>query len=168
MTLSIRQVESSREVASSRQLFQEYAASLDFDLCFQSFDQELAQLPGYYAPPRGRLLLAFDDEQLAGVVALRPLPEALDLCEMKRLYVRPEFRGRNIARKLLERLFSEARAIGYRRMRLDTVRGTMDAAISLYRQYGFHEIAAYTVNPNPGVLYMELDLASETISKGVL
>jgi len=87
---------------------------------------------------------------------------------MKRLYVRPEFRGRNIARKLLERLFSEARAIGYRRMRLDTVRGTMDAAISLYRQYGFQEIAAYTVNPNPGVLYMELDLASATISKGVL
>jgi ribosomal protein S18 acetylase RimI-like enzyme len=168
MTVSIRQAEGTHDVANARRLFQDYAASLDFDLCFQSFDQELAQLPGYYAPPRGRLLLAFENEQLVGVVALRPLPDAQDLCEMKRLYVRPEFRGRNIARALLERLFSEARAIGYRRMRLDTVRGTMDAAISLYRQYGFQEIGAYTVNPNPGVLYMELDLQSATISKGVL
>jgi putative acetyltransferase len=144
------------QVAHARELFLEYAASLGFSLCFQNFDAELAGLPGDYAPPDGRLLLAEYDGQLAGCGALHRL-EA-DICEMKRLYLRPQFRGKGIGRTMAERLMSEARAIGYKRMRLDTVGPVMKDAVAVYRKLGFKEIASYRENPMPGTLYMELAL----------
>jgi len=137
-------------------LFQEYAASLGFNLCFQSFDQELAGLPGEYAPPQGRLLLARTGGELAGCVALHPLQAGV--CEMKRLYVRPQYRGQGIGRALLNTVLGEARAIGYQRMRLDTVEPVMQDAVRMYRAYGFREIPPYRENPIPGALYMEIEL----------
>lgn len=140
-----------------RALFLEYAQSLGFSLCFQSFDQELARLPGEYAPPAGRLLLAEAGGAAAGCVALHALPEA-GACEMKRLYVRPQFRGHRLGRRLVEELIAAARSIGYRRMRLDTVEPVMGHAVALYRQLGFREIPPYRANPIAGALYMELAL----------
>jgi len=144
------------QIAQVRELFLEYAASLGFSLCFQNFDAELAGLPGDYAPPEGRLLLAEWDGQLAGCGALHKLEASV--CEMKRLYLRPQFRGRGIGRTVAERLIAEARAIGYRRMRLDTVGPVMKDAVAMYRKLGFKEIAPYRENPMAGTLYMELEL----------
>ena len=152
----IVQAESPAQIAYARELFLEYAQSLGFSLCFQSFDQELAGLPGDYAPPDGRLLLAKCAGQQAGCVALHKLESGI--CEMKRLYLRPAFRGKGLGRMLAERIIAEARAIGYRRMRLDTVEPIMKNAVALYRQLGFREIAPYRSNPIAGVMYMELDL----------
>lgn len=146
----IRQAESAVDFDTARDLFLEYAASLDFSLCFQGFDEELRKLPGAYAPPAGRLLLAE-----GGCVALRPLEDGV--CEMKRLYVQPAFRGTGLGRRLAEAIVSEARGIGYRRMRLDTVNSMVDAQ-KLYRRLGFREIEPYCFNPQPDVVYMELDL----------
>jgi ribosomal protein S18 acetylase RimI-like enzyme len=134
-------------------LFQEYASSLGFNLCFQSFEQEVAGLPGDYAPPQGRLLLARLGGDLAGCVALHPLEPGI--CEMKRLYVRPQFRGQGLGKALLNAVLAEARAIGYQRIRLDTVEPIMQDAVRMYRAYGFFEIAPYRENPIPGALYME-------------
>jgi carbonic anhydrase len=152
------QTESTSHIAQARELFQEYAASLGFDLCFQGFDKELAELPGDYAPPSGRLLLAFDNNTLAGCVALHAFGNSNSICEMKRLYVRSNFRGHRIGQQLITAVITAAREIGYSHMRLDTVSGTMDKAIALYRSYGFKEIPSYRHNPMDGVLYMELDL----------
>jgi putative acetyltransferase len=135
-------------------LFLEYAHSLGFSLCFQNFDKELASVPGDYAPPDGRLLLAEHEEQLAGCVDLHKLEDGI--CEMTRLYVRPQFRRLKVGRALAESIIAEARGIGYRRMRLDTVAPLMANAVSLYRQLGFQEIAPYRTNPIEGALYMEL------------
>lgn len=167
------------DIPAVRELFREYENSLGISLCFQSFDKELAELPGKYAPPAGRLLLAKVDGAIAGCIALRALastdsdenseasprrdgrgrPSAhKHLCEMKRLYVRPGFRGRQLGRRLAERLIDEARGIGYTQMRLDTIPSLMGAAVALYRQLGFHEIAPYCENPAPEVLYLELAL----------
>ena len=143
------------EVDGARTLFREYEQGLGVDLCFQGFEQELAALPGDYAPPRGRLLLARDGERLAGCVALRPLDA--EACEMKRLFARPEFRGRGVGRALVARVIDEARAIGYHRMRLDTL-PRMDTAIALYRATGFRDIAPYRANPIEGALFLELAL----------
>jgi len=201
--MTIVQALTPEQVAAARTLFREYERSLGIDLCFQGFEQELAGLPGAYAPPRGRLLVAvevrsrrapdgrgepewevrsrrapdgrgepewevrsrrapdgrgepeWDGDAPAGCVALRPLADAV--CEMKRLYVRPAFRGRRAGRRLAEAVIAEARAIGYTRMRLDTL-PSMTEAIALYRALGFVEIAPYTVNPVAGALFMELDL----------
>jgi putative acetyltransferase len=142
-----------------RTLFLEYAASLGFDLCFQDFDQEIASLPGAYAPPRGILLLAEADEQAAGCVALRPLDPLV--CEMKRLFVRPAWRGQGLGRLLCEALISEAQDLGYASMRLDTV-PRMTEATALYRSLGFRPIEPYRFNPIPGALYMEMTLESRS------
>ena len=154
--LSLVQADSPDQIAQARELFLEYAQSLGFSLCFQSFDKELAGLPGDYAPPAGRLLLAEFEGQLAGCVALHPLEDAI--CEMKRLYLRPQFRGRKLGRTLADRIIAEARQIGYQRIRLDTVEPVMKDAVAMYRKIGFREIPPYRANPIDGALYMELEL----------
>ena len=154
--LQIVEAASSSQVARARELLVEYAQSLGFSLCFQNFDQELAGLPGDYAPPDGRLLLAAYEGELAGCVALHKLE--IEICEMKRLYLRPKFRGKGLGRTLAETVISEARQIGYKRMRLDTVEPVMKDAVAMYRRLGFKEIAPYRANPMPGTLYMELEL----------
>ncbi len=154
--ITITVAESAEDIAAVRDLFKEYAAWLGFSLCFQGFDQELATLPGKYASPAGRLLLARSDDVVAGCGALRALE--LGVCEMKRLYVRPEFRGRRLGLMLAKSLIEEAKLIGYNFMRLDTVPKQMGDANRLYRSLGFYEIPAYYDNPQPEVSYLELRL----------
>ncbi len=154
--LAFTQAASPAQIAQVRDLFLDYAKSLGFSLCFQNFDQELATLPGHYAPPKGRLLLAEYEGQLAGCVALRELAAAI--CEMKRLYLRPAFRGKGLGRAVAEHLIAEARKIGYTHMRLDTVEPVMQDAVAMYRRLGFREIPPYRENPIAGALYMELTL----------
>jgi len=151
----IRAASSKNDWVEARRLFEEYAASLGFDLAFQDFDRELASLPGDYTAPRGTILLAEDDSGAAGCVALRPFDG--ETCEMKRLYVRPTHRGTGLGKRLAEAILAEARARGYRHMRLDTVPG-MESAIALYRSLGFREIAPYRMNPIPGAIFMEREL----------
>jgi GNAT superfamily N-acetyltransferase len=143
-------------IEQARSLFLEYGGSLGFSLCFQSFDEELKSLPGAYGPPSGRLLLARYASHSAGCVALRKLEAGI--CEMKRLYVRPADRGRGLGRLLVERIITEARGIGYERMRLDTIASAMQDAIELYRRTGFEEIAPYSAIPIEDALWMELRL----------
>lgn len=154
--IDITVAESAEDIATLRELFKEYAAWLGFSLCFQGFDQELETLPGKYASPSGRLLLARCDELVAGCGALRPLEPGI--CEMKRLYVRPQFRGRRLGLMLAKRLIEDAKLIGYDFMRLDTVPKQMSDANRLYGLLGFYEIAPYYDNPQPGVSYLELRL----------
>jgi ribosomal protein S18 acetylase RimI-like enzyme len=139
-----------------RALFEEYVSWLGFDLCFQNYDKELAELPGDYAPPNGRLYLAVENDEAAGCIALRKIGEGT--CEMKRLYVRPAFRGSGLGRKLTETIIRDAREIGYARMRLDTLPGKMDRAIAMYHTLGFKKIERYYDNPYEDAAYMELEL----------
>jgi putative acetyltransferase len=150
------QAEYPAQVAQARELFLEYAQSLGVNLCFQNFEEELAGLPGHYAPPEGRLLLAECDGQLAGCAALHPWEPGV--CEMKRLYLRPSFRGKGLGRVIAEKIIAEARNIGYHRMRLDTIAPIMKDAVEMYRKLGFREIAPYRPNPIAGAMYMELQL----------
>lgn len=157
--LSILDASSGAGLLEVHQLFEEYAASVGVDLCFQGFAQELATLPGRYQPPRGRLLLARWNQQAAGCVALQPLENGI--CEMKRLYVRPDYRRYGVGRALAEHVIGEAGAAGYSSMRLDSL-PSMGAAIQLYRRLGFRDIAPYRPNPIPGAVFLELSLAGQT------
>lgn len=136
-------------------LFREYAESLGIDLCFQDFEKELASLPGKYSPPRGRLMLAWQNDEAVGCVALRPIDG--EHCEMKRLYVKPEARAQRLGCRLVERICFEARAAGYRRMCLDTL-PSMSSAIHLYAALGFRPIEPYVFNPVEGAIFLCLDL----------
>jgi len=147
---------SPKDLEDVRTLFREYQAWLGVDLCFQGFEEELASLPGRYAPPRGRLHLLDVDGRLAGCVAMREL--APGIAEMKRLFVREFARGRGAGRALVERIVADARDAGHAAMRLDTMPGPMAVANRLYESFGFRDIAPYTYNPTPGARYMEVDL----------
>ena len=149
------QAENEEHLQQIRELFTEYATTLNFDLCFQDFKRELEELPGEYMPPEGRLLLALYNGQVAGCIALRKLSEGI--CEMKRLYVKPEFRRKGIGRALAVAIIQEAQKQGYEYMRLDTV-PSMKEAIALYRSLGFKRIPPYRYNPIEGAMFMELSL----------
>ncbi|ACD20250.1 GNAT family N-acetyltransferase [Paraburkholderia phytofirmans] len=144
-----------RQLETVRAIFREYAGSLDVDLCFQNFESELAGLPGKFAAPRGRVLLAYNGEELIGCVAMRPLDDTT--CEMKRLYVRPSGRGLRAGRQLATRICDIAREAGYHRIRLDSL-PTMLAALDLYASLGFAPIPAYVFNPISGAVYLERNL----------
>jgi putative acetyltransferase len=150
--VEIRQAASAEEIDVARALFAEYAAALEIDLGYQGFAGELAGLPGCYAPPRGRLLVAWVGDEAAGCVALRPLAE--DVCEMKRLYVRPQFRGGGVGKQLAEAIIAEAREIGYTIMRLDTV-PKLAAATRMYESLGFVRRDAYYETPVVETIFME-------------
>lgn len=146
-------VESEKLLNHVQELFKEYAASLGFDLCFQNFDKELTELPGEYSPPDGRLLLALYDNEIVGCVALRRLSK--NICEMKRMYVRPKFRGKGIGRYLSQTIIEKAREMGYKSMRLDTI-PSMKEAIVLYKSLDFKKIKPYRHNPIKSAMFMEL------------
>jgi putative acetyltransferase len=166
---ALRHAGSAADIALARALFVEYAQWLKVDLCFQGFDEELATLPGAYAPPRGRLLLAGTSDQAFGCIALRPLgadsgcgapaaePADAFVAEVKRLYVQPAHRGEGWGKHLARAVIDEARALGYRELKLDTL-DWMTAARALYASFGFRECAPYYHNPLPGVVYMTLAL----------
>jgi len=154
--IQLLHIESGPAIDDIRALFLEYARSLNFNLCFQNFEKELEQLPGFYGMPQGRLILCQVDGKPAGCIALKPLEPGI--CEMKRLFVRTEFRGKGLGLTLTKHIISEARAIGYTAMRLDTIKGTMDNAIALYESVGFKEIPAYYNNPIANAFFMELRL----------
>ncbi len=153
--LKIENITDGHKLVEIRNLFLEYQKAIGIDLCFQNFDQELASLPGDYAPPDGRLLLAWYDSKVAGCVALHKIED--EVCEMKRMYVRPEFRGKGLGRKLAVAIIEEALKIGYQKMKLDTL-PVMKEAIALYKSLGFKEVDAYRYNPVEGAMYMELEL----------
>lgn len=152
--IEILQAETAEEIEEARKLFREYEAWLNLDLCFQGFEEELANLPGKYARPEGRLFLAWADKKAAGCIALRKIDEGV--CEMKRLFVREEFRSLGLGKKLIEKLIEEALIAGYRRMRLDTYPPKMGKAVRLYESKGFREISPYYHNPYGETLFMEL------------
>jgi len=155
MAVQIVEASSAEQCAVIRELFTEYANSLEIDLCFQNFKEELAQLPGPYGPPEGRLFLAWENATPVGCVAVRGI--AVGTCEMKRLYVRSAFRGTGLGRRLAQAAIDAARQLGYQRMRLDTL-ASMKSAIALYESLGFCRIDAYYDNPTGCAVFMELNL----------
>lgn len=157
--ISLRPAQFPDDLQTVRDLFLDYQAGLGIDLCFQGFEAELAELPGAYAPPEGALLLACVDGEPAGCCALRPLynTDHLNACEMKRLFVRPAFRGFGLGRLLVERVLSDGQLAGYTTMLLDTL-SDMETARALYQEVGFVEVAPYYHNPIPGAHYLKVDL----------
>jgi GNAT superfamily N-acetyltransferase len=154
-SIQIGAVAGDEQLQILKELFREYAATLGIDLAFQGFDREVNGLPGAYVPPRGRLLLARVDGGVAGCVAVRPL--SADTCEMKRLYVKPEFRGKGVGALLIDRIIAEARSCGFRRMVLDTL-PEMHTATALYAAAGFRRCEAYYQTPIRDTVFMELSL----------
>jgi len=154
--IEIIQAKTPEQIEEIRKLFREYENWLDIDLCFQDFEKELANLPGKYAKPDGRLFLIYKENLSAGCIALRKIDA--ETCEMKRLYMREQFRGLSLGKMLIEKLFKEAQVIGYEKMRLDTLPDKMPSAVKLYKSYGFCEIPSYYDNPHRETLFMELDL----------
>lgn len=155
----ILEASSPEQISQIRSLFLEYAASLDFSLCFQNFQHEVDTLPGKYSPPDGLLLLAAGESgEPAGCIAVRPLDNGKSECEMKRLYVRPSSRGKGTGRELVEAAVAWARRRSYRAMKLDTIPGKMDAAIRMYRSFGFEECPRYYETPVEGSLFFTLVL----------
>lgn len=152
----LTRAETAEEFATARALFEEYAAALGVDLCFQNFERELNNLAADYGPPAGRLLLASAAGEPVGCVGVRRLADGV--CEMKRLYVRPRARGTGLGRVLATEIIGAAKELGYGSMRLDTL-PSMKEAVPLYRSLGFKETEAYRYNPVEGTIYMELDLA---------
>jgi len=155
--MNLLEAHTPEDLETVRALFREYEQFLGVDLCFQGFAEELATLPGRYAPPRGRLLLAREGEQAAGCVALRPLQEE-GACEMKRLFVRPASRGQGLGRMLAQWIIHEALTVGYTVMRLDTL-DTLECAMRIYETLGFQRCAPYYANPLPGVVYWQRALS---------
>lgn len=155
--MRIRKAISAEDYATARVLFEEYAADIQIDLCFQNFAAELEGLSVMYGPPCGAILFSEIDDVTAGCVALRPFRD--DICEMKRLYVRPEFRGRHLGHALANAIIAIARDLHYRKMVLDTL-ASMEAAIALYRSLGFRSAEAYYANPLPDVRYFVLALTA--------
>lgn len=151
----IRPAKLPRDLVQVRNLFREYADGLDVDLKYQGFESELAMLPGKYEAPSGRLLLAWNDAEAVGCVALRPIEGGS--CEIKRLYVRPQSRGQNVGRHLMERICHEAREAGYSHIYLDSL-ASMKAAIKLYNALGFKPVAPYVFNPNAGAVFLGREL----------
>lgn len=158
-SVALRAPSNEEEWALTREIFLEYASTLQVDLCFQDFDRELADLPGEYSAPRGALLLAWVDAQLAGCCALRPLDSSdyANAAEMKRLYVRKAFRGFGLGRQLAQAILDEARTSGYSCVLLDTL-DDMEAARALYEDLGFEEIPPYYHNPHAGAHYLKADI----------
>jgi len=154
--IAIYQAGPDSDIEMARFLFREYQGSLGLSPCFQNFEDEVAGLPGRYAPPDGRLLLAAAGDEAAGCVALRKLEDGI--CEMKRLYVRPASRGTGLGVRLIDAVLESARKIGYERMRLDTLPSKMGRAVGLYEAYGFRPIPAYYPDPAPGTICLEKDL----------
>jgi len=152
----IIQAETVEEIEQARELFREYETWLALDLCFQNFEEELKNLPGKYAAPTGGLFLITVENQTAGCAALRKFDD--EICEMKRLFVRDDFRGSGLGKMLIERLIKEAKEIGYKKMRLDTLPGKMPQAVKLYESHGFQKIKPYYENPHEATLFMELVL----------
>ncbi len=150
---------SQEDLAQIAELFREYAAWLGIDSCYGHIEKEVADLPGQYGPPEGCLLLAKQDNYIAGCVALRKIDDGI--CEMKRLHVRPPFRGRGVGRALATAIIAEARRMSYQRMRLDTIADRMKEAVSLYRSLGFQDIEAYNTHPQECTTFMELDLRDQ-------
>lgn len=151
--IKILQAETAEQIEQAQKLFREYEKVLDLNLCFQNFDEEVLNLPGKYGAPEGRLFLAFSGENPAGCIALRKLEDGV--CEMKRLFVREDFRGQKIGVLLIEKIIEEAGKIGYKKMRLDTHPPKMGKAVKLYESYGFREIPPYYHNPFSDTLFME-------------
>jgi putative acetyltransferase len=155
MPFELSPANSSDDFTIARALFLEYRTELNVDLCFQSFTAELDNLPALYAPPTGRLIIARVDGKIAGCVAVKKIDT--EICEMKRLYVKPEFRGKKVGIALVKRIIEIARELDYKIMRLDTLT-TLERAVSIYRRIGFNTISPYYHNPLPNVLFFEKSL----------
>ena len=154
--IDLIQAQTASQIDDARRLFREYETWLGLDLCFQGFEEELQNLPGKYSMPEGRLLVSYVEDSPAGCIALRKLSDGV--CEMKRLFVRDDFRGSGIGLLLVERVIENARTARYRKMRLDTYPPKMGKAVKLYESHGFYPIPPYYQNPHGDVLFMELKL----------
>jgi len=159
--IRIIEANTDESIAQTKSLFLEYAESLDFSLCFQNFDNELANIPSQYSPPNGHLFLALSENEPIGCVGVRSFEK--DICEMKRLYVKPEYRGKGAGKELAVSAIKSGKELGYEYMRLDTL-SSMETANQLYKSLGFIEIKSYRDNPIDGAIYMELNLDNETIT----